>query len=73
MLHDVSRMEEVLSAAVDAGATHIHGVVFQTSKLREYRDKARALAVQAAKDKAQDFGEKTKQAGSEASRHVQNE
>ena len=55
MLHDVSRMEEVLSAAVDAGATHIHGVVFQTSKLREYRDKARALAVQAAKDKAQDL------------------
>ncbi len=54
-LHDVSRMEEVLSAAVDAGATHIHGVVFQTSKLREYRDKARALAVQAAKDKARDL------------------
>jgi uncharacterized protein YggE len=54
VLHDVTRMEEVLAAAVDAGATHIHGVEFETTKLREYRDKARAMAVQAAKDKARD-------------------
>jgi uncharacterized protein len=55
VLHDVSRMEEALAAAGDAGATHIHGVEFETTKLREYRDKARAMAVQAAKEKAGDL------------------
>jgi hypothetical protein len=55
VLHDVDRMEEVLAAAVDAGATHIHGVEFETTKLREHRDHARALAVQAATEKARDM------------------
>jgi uncharacterized protein YggE len=55
VLHDASRMETVLAAAVDAGATHIHNVEFQTTKLREFRDKARALAVQAASEKASDM------------------
>lgn len=54
-LRDVNRMEDVLAALVDAGATHIHGVEFETTKLREYRDKARAMAVQAAKEKARDI------------------
>jgi uncharacterized protein YggE len=52
---DVRRMEETLSAAVDAGATHIHGVEFETTKLREYRDQARAMAVKAATEKANDL------------------
>ena len=55
MLHDANQMETVLAAAVDAGATHIHGVEFETSKLREYRDQARALAVKAATEKARDM------------------
>jgi uncharacterized protein YggE len=55
VLHDAARMETVLAAAVDAGATHIHGVEFQTTKLREFRDKARALAVHAASEKASDM------------------
>jgi len=54
-LHDVARMEDVLSAAVDAGATHIHGVEFETTKIREHRDKARALAIKAATEKAHDM------------------
>jgi uncharacterized protein YggE len=54
-LRDVSRMEETLGAAVDAGATHIHGVDFETMKLREYRDQARAMAVKAATEKAHDM------------------
>jgi len=54
-LRDVARMEEVIAAAVDAGATHIHGVEFETTKLREHRDRARALAVQAAAEKARDM------------------
>jgi len=40
VLRDVGRMEEVLAAAVDAGATHIHGVEFETTKLRQFRDQA---------------------------------
>lgn len=55
ILHDANRMEEVLAAAVDAGATHIHSVEFETTRLREYRDQARALAVKAAGEKARDL------------------
>jgi uncharacterized protein YggE len=54
-LHDIDKMEAVLASALDAGATHIHGVDFQTTRLREYRDRARTLAVQAAADKARDM------------------
>src|SRR5579871_119369 len=54
-LHEVDKMEEVLAAAVDAGATHIHGVEFQTTKMREYRDQARVMAVKAAGEKARDM------------------
>jgi uncharacterized protein YggE len=55
VLHDVNKMEAVLAGAVDAGATHIHGVEFETSKVREFRDRARALAVKAATEKARDM------------------
>ncbi len=55
VLRDVDRMEETLGAAVDAGATHIHGVNFETTRLREYRDQARAKAVNAATEKAHDM------------------
>ena len=54
-LRDVDRMEETLAAAVDAGATHIHGVNFETTELRKYRDQARALAVKGATEKARDM------------------
>jgi len=55
VLHDVSKMEAVLSSALDAGATHVHSIDFQTTHLREYRDQARALAVKAAGEKARDM------------------
>jgi uncharacterized protein YggE len=55
VLKNVSRMEEALAAAVDAGATHIHDVQFETTELRKYRDQARALAVKAAIEKARDL------------------
>ena len=54
-LRDINRMEEVLAAAVDAGATHIHDVEFETTTLRKHRDAARALAVKAAMEKARDL------------------
>jgi uncharacterized protein YggE len=55
VLRDIGGMEQTLSAAVTAGATHIHDVSFETTKLRAFRDQARAIAVKAATEKARDM------------------
>lgn len=52
-LKDTSRFEELLSRAVETGITNIHGVQFRTTELRKHRDRAREMAVQAAREKAQ--------------------
>lgn len=52
-LNRVDQFEALLSAALLAGATHVHDVVFQTTNLREHRDKARLMAVRAAREKAE--------------------
>jgi uncharacterized protein len=52
-LSTVEKFEEILSAAIEAGATHVHSIQFRTFKLREYRDQARSTAIKAAKDKAE--------------------
>ncbi len=51
-LKDVSKFEDVFTGALTAGATHVHGIQFRTTELRKYRDQARALAIQAAREKA---------------------
>jgi uncharacterized protein YggE len=51
-LKDVSKFEDVFTGALGAGATHVQGVQFRTTELRKYRDQARALAIQAAREKA---------------------
>ncbi len=51
-LKDVSKFEDLFTAAIGAGVTHVQGVQFRTTELRKYRDQARALAIQAAKEKA---------------------
>jgi uncharacterized protein len=51
-LKDVSRFEELLSRALEAGVNYVHGVDFRTTELRKYRDQARSLALQAAQEKA---------------------
>jgi len=51
-LRDIARFEPLLSGVLAAGATHIHGVDFRTTRLREHRDEARRLALVAARDKA---------------------
>ncbi|MBI5652904.1 MAG: SIMPL domain-containing protein [Chloroflexi bacterium] len=51
-LKDISKFEDLQTAALDAGANRVHGIQFQTTELRKHRDQARALAIQAAQEKA---------------------
>lgn len=52
-LRDISKFEDLLSDALEAGVTHVHGTEFRTTELRKYRDQARSLALKAAQDKAE--------------------
>jgi uncharacterized protein YggE len=54
-LRDISKVNKVISAALDAGANQVVDVEFYLSDLRKYRDQARDLAMKAAKEKAQDL------------------
>jgi uncharacterized protein YggE len=51
-LSDLSKFEDLLSGVLEAGANYVHSVEFRTTELRKYRDQARALAIQAAQEKA---------------------
>jgi uncharacterized protein YggE len=51
-LSDLVKFEDLLSGVLEAGANYVHSVEFQTTELRKYRDQARALAIQAAQEKA---------------------
>jgi uncharacterized protein YggE len=57
LLHDLDRTEEILTGIVDAGANEIKAVDFQTSRLREVRADARRRAVEAAREKAENYCE----------------
>jgi uncharacterized protein YggE len=52
-LRDIEKLEPVLVAALEAGATTVDGVEFSITNLRELRDEARELAIQAALEKAE--------------------
>jgi hypothetical protein len=54
-LKDVSKVSQVLAAALSAGANEVVDVQFKTSQLRQYRDQARQLAMKAAQEKARDL------------------
>lgn len=56
-LREVGKVGDVLAAAFGAGANQVVNVDFYTSKLRAYRDQARALAMEAAAQKAQALAE----------------
>lgn len=62
-LRDIQAVNEVVIAALDAGANQVINVEFYLSDLRKYRDQARELAMQAAQEKA---GDLARAAGSEA-------
>jgi uncharacterized protein YggE len=51
-LGDVKRFDALVEAALGNGANRLMGFEFKTRQLREHRDKARLLAIQAAREKA---------------------
>ncbi|MEM6674212.1 MAG: SIMPL domain-containing protein [Planctomycetota bacterium] len=51
-MNDPKRVSEVVLATLAAGATHVHGIRYETSELRERRDEVRARALEAARSKA---------------------
>lgn len=51
-LKDVSNLTPLLTKTLEAGAIKVMGVEYRTSKLRQYRDQARSLAIKAAREKA---------------------
>jgi len=53
VLYDVSKFEAIFSQLLDTGITHVQNIQFRTTKLREYRDRARLLALEAAREKAE--------------------
>lgn len=52
-LKDITLFEDLLMEVLEAGVTHVHGIQFRTTELRKYRDQARELAVNAAREKAE--------------------
>lgn len=52
LVKKVDKFDELLSGIYKAGANRVDGIEFRTSQLQKYRDDARKLAVQAAKEKA---------------------
>jgi uncharacterized protein YggE len=52
-LRDINLVDDVVVAALKAGANEIQDLQFYTSELRKYRDQARELAMKAAGEKAQ--------------------
>jgi hypothetical protein len=52
---DTEILEKVLEKAIDAGANGIDGVQFRSTDLRKHKDKARLMAVKAAREKAVDM------------------
>ena len=53
LLRDTTKFEDILSGALERGATHVLRVRFEVDNLKQHRDKARSDAIRAARDKAQ--------------------
>ncbi len=51
-LKDLTRFDELQTAVLNAGATHIQSIQYRTTELRKHRDQARSLAIKAAQEKA---------------------
>ncbi|MCB2203797.1 SIMPL domain-containing protein [bacterium] len=49
----VETVENVITRVLEAGVNYIHGIDFQTTEFKKHREKARELALLAAKEKAE--------------------
>jgi uncharacterized protein len=52
-VRDISKLDTLLEALVQAGGNRIDSIEYETSEMRKYRDQARELAVKAAREKAE--------------------
>lgn len=52
-LTTITNLEVVLTGLLNHGVNHVHDVDFRTTQLRKYRDQARAMAIRAAREKAE--------------------
>jgi uncharacterized protein YggE len=51
-LNSVTNLENVVTGLLKNGANNLYSIDFRTTELRKYRDQARAMAIKAAKEKA---------------------
>lgn len=49
---DTKKVEDLITKALLAGVNYVHGIDFQTTEFKKYREQARELALTAAKEKA---------------------
>jgi len=52
-VNDTGKVEQLVTKVLQAGVNYIHGVEFETTEFKKYREQARELALIAAKEKAQ--------------------
>jgi uncharacterized protein YggE len=52
-LTETEKVEELVTKALQAGVNYIHGIDFQTTELKKYREQARELALSGAKEEAE--------------------
>ncbi len=52
-LSEPKKVEELVTKVLQSGVNHIHGIDFQTTEFKKYREQARQLALKAAKEKAE--------------------
>jgi len=51
-LTDIKGFEAILTGLLNSGVNNVHGMELRTSQLRKHRDAARAMAIRAAREKA---------------------
>lgn len=52
-LNDTKKVEELITKVLQSGVNYIHGINFQTTEFKKYREEARELALRAAQEKAE--------------------
>ena len=52
-LSDPAKVEELVTRVLQAGVNYIHGIDFETTEFKKHREKAREMALLAAREKAE--------------------